>query len=248
MTSSTVLVTSAAIELLFEGIVDSLALDAESRNGVNLDLFWAMWRRNAVAFWGVAVTNSFLSIFAAIWAFKQVPTVAFCTSQTDPCSCKGGGFELLDAFCNAATAIGNSNETSSVNESSIANLANEARAEYDGIFEALGVDATLIIVSIGVGVLVVVVFVVARIVFELAKVNDEKAKAEQRAAELRETNIKIQDQLMLTQLNAKQVAIVEASSSDLDKQVPSLFKLDWHVLLFESRLGSGSFGDCYKGR
>ena len=248
MASSTVLVTSAAIELLFEGIVDALALDVESRNGVDLDLFWAMWRRNAVAFWGVAVTDSFLAIFASIWAFKQVPTIAFCTSPVDPCSCKGGGFELLETLCNATRAIDNSNETSSVNESSLAVLTNEARTEYKGILEALGVDATLIIVSIGVGILVVVVFVVARIVLELIKVKDEKAKAEQSAAELRETNLKIQDQLMLTQLNDKQVAVVEANSSDLDKQVPAVFKLDWRVLLFEGRLGSGSFGDCFKGR
>ncbi len=248
MTSSTVLVTSAAIELLFEGIVDALALDVESRNGVDLDLFWGMWRRNAVAFWGVAVTNSFLAISASIWAFKQVPSVAFCTSPTDPCSCKGGGFEIFEIFCNATTAVENSNETSAVNESSIASLANEARTEYKGIFEALGVDAALIIVSISVGILVVVVFFVARIILELAKVNDEKAKAEQHAAELRETNLKIQNQLMLTQLNAKQVAIVKAKSLHLDEQVPAVYKLNWRVLLFEGRLGSGSFGDCFKGR
>ena len=248
MTSSTVLVTSAAIELLFEGIVDALALDVESRNGVDLDLFWAMWRRNALAFWGVAVTNSFLSIYASIWAFKQVPTIAFCTSPTDPCSCKGGGFEIYETFCNATAAIDNSNETSAVNESSVAVLTNEARTEYKGIFEALGVDAALIIVSIGVGILVIVVFVLARIVFELVKVKDEKAKAEQSAAELRETNLNMQNQLMLTRLSAKQVEIVEANSSDFDKQVPAVFKLEYHVLLFEGRLGSGSFGDCFKGR
>ena len=249
MTSSTVLVTSAGIELLFEGIVDALALDVESRNGVDLDLFWGMWRRNAVAFWGVAITSNFMAIFGTIWAFKQVPTVAFCTSPTDPCSCEGGGFEIFETFCNATAAIDNSNETSArANKSSVADLTTEARAEYKGIFEALGVDAALIVVSIGVGILVVVVFFVARIILELAKVNDEKAKAEQRAAELRETNLKIQDQLMLTQLNAKQVAIVEANSLNLDTQVPAVFKLNWRVLLFEARLGSGSFGDCFKGR
>ena len=248
MTSSTVLVTSAAIELLFEGIVDALALDVEFRNGVDLDLFWAMWRRNPVAFWGTAVTSSFISIFASIWAFKQVPTIAFCTSPTDPCSCKGGGFEVYETFCNATAAIDNSNETSSVNESSVAVLTSEARTEYKGIFEALGVDAAIIIVSVGVGILVIVVFFVSRIILELARVNDEKSKAEQRAAELREANLKIQDQLMLTQLNAKQAAIVKANSLNLDTQIPAMFKMNWRALLFEARLGSGSFGDCFKGR
>ena len=248
MMSPHVLMTSTAIELLFEGIVDALALDVESRNGVDLDLFWEMWRRNAVAFWGVAVSNSFLTICASIWAFKQVPTVAFCTSQTEPCSCTGGGFEIFDTFCNATTAVDNSNGTSAVNESSVAALTTEARTEYKGLFEALGVDGTLIIVSVSVGILVVVVFVLARIFLLLAKVNNEKAKAEQRATELRETNIRIQDQLMLTQLNAKQVAVVEANSSDLDKEVPAVFKMNWRALVFEVRLGSGSFGDCFRGR
>ena len=201
-----------------------------------------------MAFWGLAVTTSFMCICASIWAFTQVPTIAFCTSPTDPCSCKGGGFEIYETFCNATAAIDNSNETSAVNESSVAVLTSEARTEYKGIFEALGVDAAIIIVSVGVGILVVIVFFVARLILKLARVNDEKAKAEQRVAELRETNLKIQDQLMLTHLNAKQVAIVEANSLNLDTQVPAMFKLSWRILLFEARLGSGSFGDCFKGR
>ena len=83
----------------------------------------------------------------------------------------------------------------------------------------------------------------------------EREEAEQRELELleqnkriEEQNRRIQDQLMLTQLNAKQVAVVEANSSDLDKQVPAVFQLNWRDLLFEGRLGSGSFGDCYSGR
>ena len=83
----------------------------------------------------------------------------------------------------------------------------------------------------------------------------EREAAEQRELELveenkriEEQNKRIQDQLMLTQLNAKQVAIVEANSSDLDKQVPAMFQINWRDLLFEGRLGSGSFGDCYRGR
>ena len=54
--------------------------------------------------------------------------------------------------------------------------------------------------------------------------------------------------LLLTQLNAEQVAMVEANSRDLDSQVPVFFKLDWKGIVFEGRLGSGSFGDCYRGR
>ena len=88
-----------------------------------------------------------------------------------------------------------------------------------------------------------------------AEAEREREEAEERERELleqnkriEEQNRRIQDQLMLTQLNAKQVAIVEANSSDLDKQVPAVFQLNWRDLLFEGRLGSGSFGDCYSGR
>merc|ERR1719230_1980867 len=88
-----------------------------------------------------------------------------------------------------------------------------------------------------------------------AEAEREREEAEQRELELleqnkriEEQNRRIQDQLMLTQLNAKQVAIVEANSMDLDKQVPAVFQIDWRALLFEGRLGSGSFGDCYRGR
>ena len=197
MTSSTVLVTAAGIELVFEGIVDALALDVESQNGVDLDLFWEMWRRNPLAFWGVAVTNGLLGILASMWAFRQVPTIAFCTSATDPCSCQGGGFQLFKAFCNATAAFDNSNGTSAENGTSVASISNAAKTEYKGILEALGVDAALIIISVGVGILVVVVFAVARIVLQLVNANDEKAKAEQRAKELLEKNVEIRKRLEL---------------------------------------------------
>ena len=89
----------------------------------------------------------------------------------------------------------------------------------------------------------------------LAEAKREREEAQQRELELVEQNKKmeeqnkrIQDQLLLTQLNAKQVAIVEANSLDLDKQIPACFRLNWRGLKFEGRLGSGSFGDCYKGR
>ena len=248
MTSVSVLTTSAAIELLFEGFVDALALDIEFRNGVDLDLFWGMWKRNAPAFWGVTVTNSFISIMGSIWASKQVPTFAFCKSPIDVCSCSGGGFELFESFCNVTATRKNWNKTSVDNKTSIASLAAAAQAEYQGIFDALGVDAVIIVISIGIGFLIVVVFIVARMTLALLRANNDKAEAERRAAELREANIKIQDQLMLTQLNKEQVAVVEANSEDLKNQIPAELELDWRGLVFEGHLGSGSFGDCYKGR
>ena len=108
-------------------------------------------------------------------------------------------------------------------------------------------------------IVISLIFMIARSTLFAAKVAAEaervREEAEQRELELleqnkriEEQNRRIQDQLMLTQLNAKQVAVVEANSSDLDKQVPAMFQLNWRDLLFEGRLGSGSFGDCYSGR
>ena len=108
-------------------------------------------------------------------------------------------------------------------------------------------------------VVISLIFVIARTTIFAAKVaaeaQREREEAEQRELKLlernkriEEQNRRIQDQLMLTQLNEKQAAIVEANSGDLDKQVAAVFQLDWRDLLFEGRLGSGSFGDCYKGR
>ena len=52
---------------------------------------------------------------------------------------------------------------------------------------------------------------------------------------------------MLNKLNKKQAAMVKANASDIENNVPLHYKLDWRVLKFLERLGSGSFGDCYMG-
>ena len=41
--------------------------------------------------------------------------------------------------------------------------------------------------------------------------------------------------------------MVKANASDLETNVPEHFKLNWKELKFVLLLGSGSFGDCYKG-
>ena len=107
--------------------------------------------------------------------------------------------------------------------------------------------------------IICLVFVTARsklfAVEVAAEAQREREEAEQRELELREQNERIeqqnkqiQDQLLLTQLNSEQVAIVEANSMELDEHVRAAFQLNWRDLLFEARLGSGSFGDCYRGR
>ena len=101
---------------------------------------------------------------------------------------------------------------------------------------------------------VALVFAVARSLLiaaqakrEKDEVQEERDKIERQRLELCEQNERIQDQLLLARLNDEQVAIVEANSTDLDRQIPDIFKLKWQTLVFEGRLGSGSFGDCFKG-
>ena len=243
MTSTTLLVTSMFIEIIFEVVVDYFALAIEYKHGIDLSKFWEMWRMNAAAFWGLVICDGFASIITTIWAFKLIPNAIFCTSDKDPCSCVGGGFEIYKSLCNG-------NESSAWNETKTSNqnLDGQAQAEFKGIVDALGNDSTVVVVTVGVTTLIALIFVLARVILALAQAKDEKAEAETLAEELRQANIKIQDQLMLSKLNAEQVAIVEANSDSLDQLVPLALKLDWRSLVFEGRLGSGSFGDCYRGR
>ena len=188
----------------------------------------------------------------ALQAMATIPTPIFCSSS-DPCSCEGGGFELYAPLCAAAAASAAGGVNTSNVSNNISNVSNEMKLtevenEYVSLFDFLGEDTTTVLVSVGVVIIIGVIFALVRLLMNLRRAHDEKAIAQKRASELRRVNLKIQDQLMLTQLNAKQVAIVEANSQDLDRQVPLVFKLNWRTVTFESRLGSGTFGDCYKGR
>ena len=46
MTSVGLLFTSMFIELCFEFVVDTVALQVESANGILMSTFWAMWRKS----------------------------------------------------------------------------------------------------------------------------------------------------------------------------------------------------------
>ena len=52
----------------------------------------------------------------------------------------------------------------------------------------------------------------------------------------------------LNRLDAKQAKMVETNAGDLEDNIPAHFKIDWKALQFLKRLGSGSFGDCFKGK
>ena len=177
MMTTTMLITSAFIELLFEGVVDAYALSVESENGIDLNAFWTMWKANGASFWGLAVADSLLAAHTILWGFKLLPSAAFCTSPKDPCSCSGGGFEIYAPFCQSWSATGSkesSNETSSSlsNASSAASPAtasasaealSNAKNEYSGLFSALAADTAIILISIGVVFVTIIVFTLARV-------------------------------------------------------------------------------------
>ena len=115
-----------------------------------------MWRVNASAFWGQTVIDGIGAVLMVVWAFKLYPNASFCTSPTDPCSCEGGGFEIYRDLCASASQdYGN-------NTGNTTALAKQAEKEFQGLFDALSGDTTTVFVSVGVLILVVAVFAVAR--------------------------------------------------------------------------------------
>ena len=145
------IVSSAFIELIFEAVVDAFALDLEAKNGIDLDVFWKLWKVNPLAFWGLAVTDNMLAILLTTNAFKQFPSIAFCTSPTDACTCKGGGFEIYKPFCNTTVVEivsrnGTSSRQDNVTISAEAITLQHAKVEYTGLFEALSADITILVV------------------------------------------------------------------------------------------------------
>ena len=243
MTGVPMLIAPMFLEIIFEVIVDAFALSIEWKHGIDLNKFWAMWRVNASAFWGGIVFQGFVAIMSTCWAFKLIPNAIFCTSPTDPCSCLGGGFEIYNRFCNKT----NDNRTK-------APSVDQAEKEFKGIFDALEGDSETILVSVGMVALTAAVFALAHSqlkVTEIKRVRDaletEKVLLLEQKVELQEQNKKIQDELALRALNDKQVKVVHAGAAMLEAEVPERFRIASTDITFEALLGSGSFGDCYKG-
>ena len=69
MTTTTMIVTSAFIELMFESIIDAYSLDIEHKNGVTVDDFWDMWKVNPLAFSALTICDGFMSILVSYTRF-----------------------------------------------------------------------------------------------------------------------------------------------------------------------------------
>ena len=104
MTSAAFLFASMFLELALEATIDSAALGIEQRHGINVDKFWEMWHVNPGNFFGVHLCSNLFALQVAFWSFSTLPTPFFCTSQHDPCSCVGGGFQIFKPLCDAAAA------------------------------------------------------------------------------------------------------------------------------------------------
>ena len=199
----------------------------------------------------MAVCNSVMATFATVWAFRQHPNFIFCSSPTDPCSCTGGGFDIFAAFCNKSNSsnrAGNATNGSSGNISKAVDVAvADALTAHVSILDAVDDNAIVIFISIGALIVVILIFGQARALIEWANANDARAIAEAKVVKLRETNLKVREELKLAGLNKQQVKIVKEQSSRIADIVSSVYKLNWNSLKFQKRLGSGTFGDCYKG-
>ena len=161
MTSVATIVVSMFIELAFEAVVDGMALTIEFKNGVDLNKFWKMWRVNAYAFWGVITCDGINAMLMTTWAFKLIPDAIFCESPTDPCSCRGGGFEIYEKFCNPEVTK-DGNKTLNITAPS----PEQSKQEFQGIFEVLDSSASQTLVVIAVVLLLAAVFAVAFMYYE----------------------------------------------------------------------------------
>ena len=157
-----------------------------------------MWKENASAFFGLAVSDSMITISSMLFYFRLFPVALFCTSPTDACSCQGGGFEIYEPFCNAvATEVAEtkSNKTSSsgANITTLKTFTKLTRSktEYKGIFEVLAAEVAVIATSIGAIVLIIVVFSTARLWIAYINAHDAKALAEMKAARDKEENLRL---------------------------------------------------------
>ena len=134
----------------------------------------------------------------------------------------------------SAAAVTGSNETSTDNTTTSANVIalQMAKNEYPSIWEALAGNSTTVLVSIGVVILIVVIFTFARVWIAYLQASDAKVLAEREAAKEKEENLRLKEELKAARLDKEQLAMVKANSSDVEDLVPAHLKLSWRLLKF----------------
>lgn len=133
-------------------------------------------------------------------SLNNIPNFIFCTDP-NPCSCKGGGFEIFVPFCETESdGVNATNSTATMGEN-----VSVARDTYVSLFDELGQDTSVVIVSIAVLLATGGVFALARLSISLTKANEREVILLENEARLIEANEQIQKELLDTRLNQKQV-------------------------------------------
>ena len=206
-----------------------------------------MWRANGSAFFGLFVFDNMLSILAIIWTFKLIPSIAFCVSPADVCSCTGGGFEIFEFFCMENSTKMMINDSQPENSSRSSETIVKAKEQYKGFIESLEGNTASILASIAVVCITILVFTLARVYMAYIRADDTQALVESENAKLREQNMKIKGELKAHRFTLAQSLMVNANRNEIEDEVSPHLKLNWENIKFEERLGSGAFGDCFKG-
>ena len=83
--------------------------------------------------------------------------------------------------------------------------------------------------------------------FKLRVKAEELENAKDAVRDLEAANDKIRKELETNGLSDEQRNLVDANSNFISSSVPSRFVIDFEDLTFETHLGSGAFGDAFKG-
>ena len=248
MTSAALIFASLFVELIFEIIIDTNSLTIEWEHGIDCNYFWSMFADQPAMYTFVFFAHSATAMLVSVWSFSTIPTPFFCTSPVDPCSCKSsegvlnGGFSIVAKFCNRAS------ETNSTGANSTATTTNTATAKraYQSVFDILGQDIMVVLATVAAAIIISLIFWIAYKDREVvsSKVDVENLQIKNNVLALK--NKEIQEELMLNNLNEDQRSMIEKNKEDLLESLMQ-HQLEWRGIKFQTHLGSGSFGDCYRG-
>ena len=133
------------------------------------------------------------------------------------------------------------------NTTSIQTNASETEQAESIITLVEGQDIFPIIASISLIFVLGALFAILKLCFLLSESEHARAKVQEEAEELKIANAAIRKEIGCDRLDEDQEALVAKGKYKIEDHVDGKFKLHWRELKFEKSLGSGSFGDCFKG-
>ena len=193
------------------------------------------------AFYPDHIIISSLALFLSLWACTCAPTPIFC-STTDPCSCKGGGFNIYETQCNAvslnATGDDNGNNTNYLSQ-----VKQDQANEYKTFVGFVSENSTLLAVVGFTFLCIALTFTMAH----LFRATEKNRTILKKNTVLERENERIRGEIAVDQYDEEQVEIVERGRYDIQKLLKKKYEINWRNIVFKQLLGSGSFGDCYLG-